>query len=489
MTTATEPEPEAAGLPREGDILAGKFRIDRVLGQGGMGVVVAAEHTTLRQKVAVKFLLPEAMARADACDRFLREARAAVAIRSEHVARVTDVGTLDSGAPYMVMELLAGTDLGVVLQQRGPLPIAEAVDYLLQAGEAIAEAHSLGIIHRDLKPANLFLSARADGSSLIKVLDFGLSKVPKGNAMDASLTAANVIMGSPFYMSPEQVRSLKGLDARTDVWSLGVILYQLVTGVRPFDAEGLGVLFLMIGADPVTPPSAHRPDLPPGLEAVILRCLEKDPSHRMASVAELAGALAPFAPSGSRLSVERIQRTLGDGAAAPAPATERTASNPFVATAPLGSEATVLLPDALPPPPEPAGVKSGSIAAVASSVEEVKPQALAPGAAPVPARPAGRRGLVVGLVVAVALGAIAFASLRTRGRAPAGDPPAPVPAAIDSAVPAVPATASAVDPVVSAAPAVSAAPSASAPAAPTGAAPTGAPRKPAPPPRAPRKNK
>src|SRR5690349_14436231 len=130
MTTATDPEPEAAGLPREGDILAGKFRIDRVLGQGGMGVVVAAEHTTLRQKVAVKFLLPEAMARADACDRFLREARAAVAIRSEHVARVTDVGTLESGAPYMVMELLTGTDLGVVLQQRGPLPVVEVVDYL-----------------------------------------------------------------------------------------------------------------------------------------------------------------------------------------------------------------------------------------------------------------------------------------------------------------------------------------------------------------------
>ncbi|MFT3769335.1 MAG: serine/threonine-protein kinase [Minicystis sp.] len=262
MSEQTAAQPESEPLPHEGDVLAGKYRVERLLGRGGMGFVVAAEHTTLRQKVAVKMLLPEAAKREDATERFLREARAAVAIKSEHVARVMDVGTLDSGEPFMVMELLAGSDLGAVVQQRKTLPAAEAVDYILQACEAIAEAHAIGIIHRDLKPANLFLTARADGSPLVKVLDFGLSKVTGPNAFEASLTQANTIMGSPFYMSPEQVRSLKGLDKRSDIWSLGVILYQLLAGVRPFEAEALAELFLKIGAEPAPRLATHRPDLP-----------------------------------------------------------------------------------------------------------------------------------------------------------------------------------------------------------------------------------
>src|SRR5450432_2882584 len=197
----------------EGELLAGKYRIERVLGQGGMGVVVAAHHIVLDEAVAIKFLLPEALRSEEAVARFEREARAAVKIKSEHVARVTDVGRLETGAPYMVMELLRGRDLSDVLQQSGPLPLEAVADYVLQAGEAIAEAHGLGIVHRDLKPANLFLTQRADGSSCIKVLDFGISKVTgAASSSDQAMTSTRAVMGSPFYISPEQLMSARDVD-------------------------------------------------------------------------------------------------------------------------------------------------------------------------------------------------------------------------------------------------------------------------------------
>ncbi len=302
------------GLPKEGDLLAGKYRVERVLGQGGMGVVVAAQHLTLRQTVAVKLLLPEAMERHDSVERFLREGRAAVSIQSEHIARVLDVGTLETGQPFMVMEYLVGSDLGDLLKAQGALPIRDAVDYLLQACEAIAEAHMLGIVHRDLKPANIFVTRRADGSPLVKVLDFGLSKVTKADTLEPSLTSANTVMGSPYYMSPEQVRSLKSIDARADIWALGVILYQLVCGHRPFEEESLGALFVMIGAEPPMPITKYLPGVPPELEAILYKCLEKAPANRFQTVAELARALAPFASEGARVSIERILRTLADHA-------------------------------------------------------------------------------------------------------------------------------------------------------------------------------
>src|SRR6202167_5914469 len=191
----------AAGV-REGDILAGKYRVERVLGIGGMGVVVAAHHIQLDEKVALKFLLPDALHNSDAVARFAREARAAVKIKSEHVARVSDVGTLPNGAPYMVMEYLDGVDLAAWLHERGTLPIEQAVDFVLQACEAIAEAHALGIVHRDLKPANLFCIRRADGNLSIKVLDFGISKVttPGAPAHGVDMTRTNALVGSPLYM-------------------------------------------------------------------------------------------------------------------------------------------------------------------------------------------------------------------------------------------------------------------------------------------------
>jgi serine/threonine-protein kinase len=298
------------GVPKEGDIVAGKYQVEKILGKGGMGVVVAARHTSLRQHVAVKFLLPKAMTLPGAAERFLREARSAVAIKSEHVARVIDVGELESGAPYMVMEHLSGTDFGQVLKARGTLPVREAVDFLLQAFEAIAEAHALGIIHRDLKPGNLFLTTRADGSPLVKVLDFGLSKAIKPGEDEHSLTAPDVIVGSPHYMSPEQLRSLKQVDARTDVWALGVILYQLLSGRRPFESDSLVGTCARIAAEPPTPLRERKPDVPPELEAIIVRCLEKDREKRVQSVADLARLLAPYGSERAPISVERIVRVL-----------------------------------------------------------------------------------------------------------------------------------------------------------------------------------
>ncbi|HEY3253497.1 MAG TPA: protein kinase, partial [Polyangiaceae bacterium] len=294
----------------EGQVLAGKYRIERVLGRGGMGLVVAATHLQLGERVALKFLLPEALGNAEAVSRFEREARAAVRIKSEHVARVSDVGTLDNGAPYMVMEYLQGVDLSVWLAHRGVLPIEQAVEFVLQACEAIAEAHTLGIVHRDLKPANLFVIERPDGVLAVKVLDFGISKTTGLSHAAASMTKTSAALGSPLYMSPEQMQSAKDVDARGDIWALGVVLYELVSGRTPFPGETLTELVLKVVTAPPVPFAALNAQIPAGLEAVIFKCLEKDRAARYASVAELAGALLEFAPRRSNFSVERIGRVM-----------------------------------------------------------------------------------------------------------------------------------------------------------------------------------
>jgi serine/threonine-protein kinase len=312
--------------PREGDILAGKFRIERVLGVGGMGMVVSAMHIHLDERVAIKFLLPEALANPEAVARFGREARAAVKIKSEHVARVTDVGALESGAPYMVMELLRGRDLGQQLRETGALPVALAVEYVLQACEALAEAHAIGIVHRDLKPANLFLTMRADGSPCVKVLDFGISKVttPTGSGSDMGMTRTQSIMGSPLYMSPEQMASARDVDQRSDVWAVGTVLYELVTGRVPFEAETMPQLCtLILHQDPPSPRSI-RPELPEAIEAVIMRCLRKDRAQRYPNVGALARDLAGFAPDAGPRSAERISKVLSSSGMS---STELSSSN------------------------------------------------------------------------------------------------------------------------------------------------------------------
>jgi serine/threonine-protein kinase len=296
----------------EGQILAGKYRVEKVLGSGGMGFVVAAWHLELEQRVAVKFLHPLAMERADTAERFRREARSAAKIRSEHVARVIDVGIMDGGVPYMVMEYLEGNDIADEMQRVGMLPLADAVDFVLQAIEALAEAHAAGIVHRDLKPANLFIARRADGSRIVKVLDFGISKSLLGASLaELSLTRTSTLIGSPLYMSPEQMRSAKDVDTRTDIWSLGVILYEMITGRPPYTGDSIPALCASLLNDTPVSMRLLRADVPPLLEEAVVHCLAKDREHRFSSVSELAWALAPFGSIGSQLHVDRASRVLG----------------------------------------------------------------------------------------------------------------------------------------------------------------------------------
>jgi serine/threonine protein kinase len=304
MSTPLPPTPVA-----EGEVIDGKYRVDRVLGVGGMGIVVAATHVHLDQRVALKFLLPAALSHPDVVARFAREARSAVKIQSQHVAKVLDVGTLSTGAPYMVMEYLDGEDLEQLLARVGPLPVQDAVDYVLQACEAVAEAHGYGIVHRDLKPANLFLATRANGRPVVKVLDFGISKSTLSKT-DASLTKTSAIMGSPLYMSPEQMASARNVDVRSDIWALGVILYEILAQRPAFQADSMPELVVAVLHRAPDSLRGVRPDVPDGLEAVVLRCLEKEPSQRFADIAELATALAPYGRDHSAELVERISYSL-----------------------------------------------------------------------------------------------------------------------------------------------------------------------------------
>ncbi len=302
--------PDPALPVREGDLLAGKYRVERIIGSGGMGVVVAARHEQLDQLVALKFVRDEALGNQDAVQRFLREARAAVKLKSEHAAKVLDVGTLESGAPYMVMEFLEGRDLAQVLVDQGPLGVEAAAEWIVQACEAVAEAHAAGIVHRDLKPQNLFLARSVGGASKVKVLDFGVSKSMTTSDAMGGLTQTRAMLGSPLYMSPEQMRSSRDVDARSDVWALGVVLYELLTRRWPFEAESMPELCLKVVSDPPTPVTQYRPDVPRALAEVIERCLQKNPALRYENAAELAAALEPMAPPASRVIVERARMAM-----------------------------------------------------------------------------------------------------------------------------------------------------------------------------------
>lgn len=295
-----------------GEVLAGKYRVEAVLGQGGMGVVVKAHHLQLEEPVAIKMMLAAAAADPDAVARFVREARAAARLQSAHVARVSDVGTFADGRAYMVMEYLEGSDLTGVLETSGPLPITEAVDYVLQAGEALAEAHSLGIVHRDLKPSNLFLTRRRDRTPHIKVLDFGISKIARSAAAgERTMTETSALMGTPLYMSPEQMTSARDVDARADIWALGVVLYELLTGELPFVADTLPQICAMVLQAPAPALRLRRPDAPAELEATLQRCLQKRPGDRFQTMAEMALALERFAGPHGRASLERTLALAG----------------------------------------------------------------------------------------------------------------------------------------------------------------------------------
>jgi len=289
-----------------GTLLLGKYRIDALIGTGGMGNVVRASHLYLQQPVAIKVLLPEMAASSSTVQRFLREAQATVKLRSEHIARVMDVGTSEDGVPFMVMEYLEGNDLNQILRHHGPQHPSIVVDLMLQACEGIAEAHALDIVHRDIKPSNFFITQRPDGSMLLKILDFGISKTPVG--FD-ELTGTQTVIGTPSYMAPEQMKSGRSADPRSDVWSIGVVFYQLISGCLPFSGESYAELVLKVGLElPVPIPVP----LPSGLGEVVMRCLAKDSALRPQTVGELARLLAPYAtdPGGAAQSASRTQRIL-----------------------------------------------------------------------------------------------------------------------------------------------------------------------------------
>lgn len=294
-------------------MFAGRYRIERVIGSGGMGVVLKATHIHLGQPVAIKLLQPRLVRSASAIERFLREAQLVARLKSEHVVRVIDLGMLNDGTPFIVLEHLDGMDLSQLARLAPSL--GEVVDLVLQACEGLAEVHALGVVHRDIKPANLFVTQRADRTRLLKILDFGISKT----VLSTSLTVAGTTLGTPAYMSPEQFRSPSRVDVRSDIWSLGAVLYRLLRGAPPFIGDTSREVALRVQHDPL--PRFTLP-LPGALDAIVERCLEKDPERRFHNVAELAHALSSYAESasestlesaaGAAISAERTRRTLGN---------------------------------------------------------------------------------------------------------------------------------------------------------------------------------
>ena len=287
--------------PAAGTRIAGRYIVSSLLDSGAMGHVVAARHMLLGHRVAIKVIKREVARRQEMVERFVREARTMASLQHDNIVRALDCGTLADGTPYVVMELLSGRTLREELHRRGALPIEEAVDFVLQACDGLAAAHAKGIVHRDIKPSNLFLAG-----ATVKILDFGISKLPKADEHELSLTDTSVILGSPSYMSPEQVRLSKAVDERSDIWGLGVVLYTLLSDKLPFVADGFSAMCAAVVADAPVPLRAHRPEVPEALQAVVLRCLEKSPEWRYADAIELARALAPFGSERGRAIAARL---------------------------------------------------------------------------------------------------------------------------------------------------------------------------------------
>jgi serine/threonine protein kinase len=301
-----------------GRVLAGKYLLEAMIAEGGLGIVMRAMHVELGKPVAIKFLKPHILGKPVLVERFRREAQLAASIQSDHVVRVLDVGSVEHGGPFMVMELLEGEDLGTVVSKT-PLPVDLAIDYLIQACDALAEAHVLGIVHRDLKPENLFVVRRKNTSAIIKILDFGISKTYErkvqleGAPRVRQMTGAEDRFGTPLYMSPEQLVKTSSVDSRTDIWALGVVLYELVTGALPFDADTVAGYSACVVSMPHIPISTRLANAPPNLDAIIDKCLEKNPDERYRNVAELVVELVSLVAPGSITRTDRIKRFVLEG--------------------------------------------------------------------------------------------------------------------------------------------------------------------------------
>lgn len=304
----------------EGTLIAGKYRIEKLIARGGMGVLYRAWQPLIARNVAIKIVRPELMTRSDAPARFLREARVLAQLRTEHVCKVLDAGALDDGLPYMVLEYLEGDDLRNVLNGTGRFDVTRAVDLTLQVAEALAESHALGIVHRDVKPENLFLLHDVSGAEQIKLLDFGICQTESNAArLRTPQQADDYGLGSPHYMAPEQISAPHAFDPRIDIWSLGVVLYELISGDPPFDGEDVtAICAQVLGREPASLREVC-PELPQGLEHVVARCLSKSPEDRYADISELALALAPYGSAAASNSSARVGRTLHALHAVPEP--------------------------------------------------------------------------------------------------------------------------------------------------------------------------
>jgi serine/threonine-protein kinase len=382
-----------------GSLLGGKFRIDRLLGAGAMGTVYAIDHELTRHKRALKLLHPAVQNIPDIVRRFLNEASAAGRAGNPHLVETFDAGTLPTGEPYVVMELLEGQTLGAVLERSGRLEPSLASELVAQAAEGMEAAHRAGIIHRDLKPENLFVTSR-EGRPFIKIMDFGVSKFATGTSSGMRGTRAGMLYGSPAYMSPEQLTGQVDVDGRTDVFALGVVLFQCLTGALPFDANTIEALMVRVLRGEPTPIESLRPDLPAALVKVVLRALEANRDDRFPTASALAEALSPFRALPSRRWPSELEfaATVASTPPAPAAAAPRTPPPSLPAGVPRGRRASVAVL-ALAVLALAAGVLVLAARAArersptaGTAPREQPPSAATPAAHPLPEAPAGPSG-------------------------------------------------------------------------------------------------